>query len=186
MPSLETGALLGVAEVELVDEFSESPLPVELEYLFHRSSITLPTDIEEKFDGCVAATIPEAGIQHRLGSCSTPAGRPWRRHRYSARMTEDSRAHANDPFSQAKYQVRFDQGAAAASRIAGSADIAVWVDALARVSTGGDASGVDVDGAPRDFLDALPTECAVVASALVDAHAVASWILAEQERLGRR
>jgi len=101
-------------------------------------------------------------------------------------MTEDSRAHANDPFSQAKYQVRFDQGAAAASRIAGSADIAVWVDALARVSTGGDASGVDVDGAPRDFLDALPTECAVVASGLVDAHAVASWILAEQEHLGRR
>ena len=106
-------------------------------------------------------------------------------------MTEDSRAHAHDPFSQAKYQVRFDQGAAAASRIAASADIAVWVDALARVTTGGDpsgvdASGVDVNGALRDFLDALPTECAVVASGLVDAHAVASWILVEQERLGRR
>ena len=111
-------------------------------------------------------------------------------------MTEDSHAHAHDPFSQAKYQVRFDQGTAAAGRIAGSADIAVWVDALARVSTGGDASegdatggdasGGDVDGAPRAFLDALPADCAVVASGLVDAPAVASWILAEQERLGRR
>ena len=39
---------------------------------------------------------------------------------------------------------------------------------------------------PRDFLDALPAQCAVVASGLVDAPAVAAWILAEQERLGRR
>lgn len=96
-------------------------------------------------------------------------------------MAEDLRAQPDDPFSQAKYQVRFDQGATAAGRIAGGADIAVWVDA---VGPGG--AGADSFGASPDFLDALPADCAVVASGLVDAHAVASWILAEQERLGRR
>jgi 2-phosphosulfolactate phosphatase len=96
-------------------------------------------------------------------------------------MAEDPRTHANDPFSQAKYQVRFDQGATAANRIAGGADIAVWVGAL-----GPEEAGVESLGASPDFLDAIPADCAVVASGLVDAHAVASWILAEQERLGRR
>ena len=106
-------------------------------------------------------------------------------------MAEDSPTHANDPFSQAKYQVRFDQGAAAAGRIAGDADIAVWVDAprpeiASFDTTGPDTLEGDALEVPSEFLDALPADCAVVASGLVDAHAVASWILAEQERLGRR
>ncbi|HKH09470.1 MAG TPA: hypothetical protein VKA62_11020 [Agromyces sp.] len=106
-------------------------------------------------------------------------------------MDEDSPTHANGTFSQAKYQVRFDHGATAAGRIAGGADIAVWVDALGPEigsldTTGLDTPEVDALEVPSEFLDALPADCAVVASGLVDAHAAASWILAEQERLGRR
>jgi 2-phosphosulfolactate phosphatase len=112
-------------------------------------------------------------------------------------MAEDPSAHVDDPFSQSKYQVRFDHGAAAASRIADGADIAIWVDALGSAGARGEAAsdGVLVHapapteapvGVPRDFLDALAPQCAVVASGLVDAPAVAAWILTEQERLGRR
>jgi hypothetical protein len=112
-------------------------------------------------------------------------------------MAEDSSAHATDPFSQSKYQVRFDHGTAAASRIAGGVDIAIWVDALGSAVAPAEAESgrapedasepTDASlGVPREFLDALPAQCAVVASGLVDAPAVAAWILAEQERLGRR
>ncbi|QAY73118.1 hypothetical protein ET445_06910 [Agromyces protaetiae] len=81
------------------------------------------------------------------------------------------------PYSQGKYQVRFDQGDAGLARIAGGADIVVWVDALE------EASGSD-QVAPPVF--AVPEGAAVVAASLTDASVVARWILAEQERLGRR
>ena len=79
-----------------------------------------------------------------LGADRTAARHPRGRRRYSAGMAEGSPTHANGPFSQAKYQVRFDHGAAAASRIAGGADIAVWVDALGPEIAGLDTTGLDI------------------------------------------
>jgi len=72
---------------------------------------------------------------------------------------------------QAKYQVRFDWGVEGARAVAADADVIVWVDALADESA----------PAPE-----LPGDGAVLAAGFTDAAAVASWILDEQVRLGRR
>ncbi|WP_350349116.1 hypothetical protein ABIQ69_04040 [Agromyces sp. G08B096] len=81
------------------------------------------------------------------------------------------------PASQGKYQVRFDRGEAGLARIAGGADVVVWIDALEEASGGGPV-------APST--GAVPEAAAIVAAGLRDAAAVARWILDEQERLGRR
>ncbi|WP_353816114.1 hypothetical protein [Agromyces sp. SYSU T00266] len=87
------------------------------------------------------------------------------------------------PSAQSKYQVRFDQGVDGVHRIAQGADVLVWVD------QSGDGDG-DGDGAASGALvpeGALAgTAGAVVVAGVADAAAVAEWILAEQERLGRR
>ncbi|MGO4301120.1 2-phosphosulfolactate phosphatase [Leifsonia sp. RAF41] len=72
---------------------------------------------------------------------------------------------------QAKYQVRFDWAVEGAHAVAADADVIVWVDALADESS----------PAPE-----LPGDGAVLAAGFTDAAAVASWILHEQVRLGRR
>jgi 2-phosphosulfolactate phosphatase len=92
---------------------------------------------------------------------------------------------AADPATQAKYQVRFDQGVDGVRRIAGAADVLVWVDQVA-TDAAGRASGANVPpSVPGEALDAAPI-AAVVVAGLHDAAAVAAWILDEQERLGRR
>lgn len=80
------------------------------------------------------------------------------------------------PASQGTYQVRFDQGEAGLARIAGGIDLVIWVDALAEASPATHAIPSSV----------VPDTAAVVAAGFTDAPAVAAWILAEQERLGRR
>jgi len=77
-----------------------------------------------------------------------------------------------DPRAQASYQVRFDQGAAGARRISSGVDVIVWVDVLTDVPS---------PGAPE-----LPAGPAVLEGGFIDAAAAAAWLLAEQERLGRR
>ncbi|MGN6446699.1 2-phosphosulfolactate phosphatase [Amnibacterium sp.] len=67
---------------------------------------------------------------------------------------------------QSRYQVRFDWGVQGAAAIGGDADVLVWVDALVPV-------------APP--LDALPRECAVVATGLPGVAETAAWVLALQE-----
>jgi hypothetical protein len=87
-----------------------------------------------------------------------------------------SPAAVHPPASQGKYQVRFDQGDAGLARIAGGIDLVVWVDALA-----------DASAATHAFPSSVvPDAAAIVAAGFTDAPAVAAWILAEQERLGRR
>jgi hypothetical protein len=87
-----------------------------------------------------------------------------------------SSAVVHPPASQGKYQVRFDQGEAGLARIAGGIDLVIWVDALAEASP-----------APHAFPSSVvPETAAIVAAGFTDAPAVAAWILAEQERLGRR
>ena len=83
-----------------------------------------------------------------------------------------SNAPAPDPRAQSKYQVRFDQGASGARRISGGVDAIVWVDVLADV--------------PPSSIPELPAGPALLEAGFIDAAAVASWLLAEQERLGRR
>jgi 2-phosphosulfolactate phosphatase len=91
-------------------------------------------------------------------------------------MTTDPASTTFPPASQGKYQIRFDQGDAGLARIAGGVDLVVWVDALA-----------DASAASRALPSGLvPDSAAIVAAGLTDAPAVAAWILAEQERLGRR
>lgn len=77
---------------------------------------------------------------------------------------------------QAKYQVRFDWAADGARAVAGDADIVIWVDTL--------GDGAIAAAAPD--LAAIPGAGAVVAAGLTNPAAVASWVLAEQVRLGRR
>jgi len=79
---------------------------------------------------------------------------------------------AFDPRAQASYQVRFDQGVAGAHRIGGTVDVIVWVDVLT--------------DAPSTAIPELPAGPAVLEGGFIDAAAVAAWLLAEQERLGRR
>ncbi|GAA1055975.1 hypothetical protein GCM10017608_13680 [Agromyces luteolus] len=99
--------------------------------------------------------------------------------------TTDSAATDAAPAAQSKYQVRFDQGAEGVRRIAPDADVLVWVDQVT------DASGEGVDdgsspgaGVPDEAL--AGTTAAVLAASVADAAAAAAWMLAEQERLGRR
>lgn len=91
-------------------------------------------------------------------------------------MTTQPASSPHPPASQGKYQVRFDQGDAGLARIAGGVDLVVWVDALADASAASHALPSSV----------VPDSAAIVAAGLTDAPAVAAWILAEQERLGRR
>ena len=71
---------------------------------------------------------------------------------------------------QARYQVRFDVGAAGLDRV-GDADVLIWVDALGLA----DAS----------IATASPA-LTVIAANLTDRAAAADWVLAHQVRLGRR
>ena len=76
------------------------------------------------------------------------------------------------PHAQSKYQIRFDQGVGGARRVRGGVDVIVWVDVLADVSS--------------STIPELPAGPAVLEAGFVDAAAVAAWLLAEQERIGRR
>lgn len=81
--------------------------------------------------------------------------------------------------------MRFDVGVAGAGRIAGAADVLVWAD---QVMTDGAGAPSHVDAGalvPAEAVAAAP-DATVVVAALHDAPAVAAWILADQERLGRR
>ena len=78
--------------------------------------------------------------------------------------------------SQSRYQVRFDQGVGGVARIAPGADILIWIDVLP------DVAGPSL----RDAVEAAPADATVVEAGLVDAAAVAAWVLDEQERRGRR
>jgi 2-phosphosulfolactate phosphatase len=82
-----------------------------------------------------------------------------------------------DPAAQSKYQVRFGWGRRGAAAIAESVDILVWVDVLP------DAASSLL---PDEVVALAPNGAAALAAGLVDASATARWILAEQERLGRR
>lgn len=90
--------------------------------------------------------------------------------------TDPASTTTHPPASQGKYQIRFDQGDEGLARIAGGVDLVVWVDALADASAASRALPSSV----------VPDSAAIVAAGLTDAPAVAAWILAEQERLGRR
>lgn len=96
-------------------------------------------------------------------------------------MSETTPAAA--PAAQAKYQVRFDQGVEGVRRIAEGVHVVVWVDQTADAAAGSGAHSALV---PQPVLDAAPADAAVIAASLRDAAAAAAWILAEQERLGRR
>ncbi|WP_157372864.1 hypothetical protein [Agromyces sp. Root81] len=85
-------------------------------------------------------------------------------------------AQSPHPAAQTTYQVRFDWGRRGAARITEGVDILVWVDVLPEASA---SSLVEVVGF-------VPGHAAVLAAGLADASATARWILAEQERLGRR
>lgn len=91
---------------------------------------------------------------------------------------------AVDPAAQAKYQVRFDQGVDGVRRIAEGVQVVVWVDQTATDAAAG--SGAESALVPQAVLDAAPVDAAVLAANLRDADAAAGWVLAEQERLGRR
>ncbi|WP_353826714.1 hypothetical protein [Agromyces sp. SYSU T0242] len=84
---------------------------------------------------------------------------------------------AADHAAQTRYQVRFDQGPAGARRIARGADVLVWID---QVGVAVADHAVEV---PDEVRRLAPV---VLVAGLADAAAVATWILAEQERLGRR
>ena len=83
-----------------------------------------------------------------------------------------SNTSASGPRAQAGYQVRFDQGVAGAHRIGNGVDVIVWVDVLTDVAPTG--------------IPELPAGPAVREGGFIDAAAAAAWLLAEQERLGRR
>lgn len=87
------------------------------------------------------------------------------------------------PVAQAKYQVRFDQGVEGVRRIGDGVQVVVWVDQTTDAASG---PGTDAASVPQPVLDAAPGDAAVLAASLRDAAAAAAWILAEQERLGRR
>ncbi|WP_394553024.1 2-phosphosulfolactate phosphatase [Agromyces sp. MMS24-JH15] len=86
-----------------------------------------------------------------------------------------------DPRSQAKYQVRFDEGVAGLARVGAGVDIVVWVDPI------GEASDAPLDAlAEAAAAHAVGVAPAILVAGFEDASATARWILAEQERLGRR
>jgi 2-phosphosulfolactate phosphatase len=99
------------------------------------------------------------------------------------------------PFSQTKYQVRFDWSSRGAGRIA-PADVAVVVDVLSYstslelAATAGAATALDETGDPHAgaaVATALAaTGAMVVAGCLRNCSAVADWIIAKQAELGRR
>ncbi|MGG7466396.1 MULTISPECIES: 2-phosphosulfolactate phosphatase [unclassified Plantibacter] len=99
------------------------------------------------------------------------------------------------PFSQTKYQVRFDWSSRGAGRIA-PADVAVVVDVLSYstslelAATAGAATALDETGDPHAgaaVATALAaTGAMVVAGCLRNRSAVADWIIAKQAELGRR
>jgi 2-phosphosulfolactate phosphatase len=87
-----------------------------------------------------------------------------------------------DPYSQSKYQVRLDWGVRGATSIAVGADIVVWVDVVPHAIVPDATAPV----LPAGLLDHVPHDATVLVAGLVDATATARWILAEQQRLGRR
>lgn len=91
---------------------------------------------------------------------------------------------AAEPAAQAKYQVRFDQGVDGVRRIGEGVQVVVWVDQTATDASAG--AGADAPLVPQAVLHAAPVDAAVLAANLRDAAAAAAWVLAEQERLGRR
>jgi len=92
------------------------------------------------------------------------------------------------PAAQAKYQVRFDQGVDGVHRIAQGADVLVWVDQVADAPADRDDDGAGRSVAAARVPDEVlaGTAAAVLVAGVADAAAAAAWILAEQERLGRR
>jgi 2-phosphosulfolactate phosphatase len=91
---------------------------------------------------------------------------------------------AAGPAAQAKYQVRFDQGVDGVRRVGDGVHVVVWVDQTATDAAAG--ASEDPPHVPPAVLDAAPAGAAVLVANLRDAAAAAAWILAEQERLGRR
>ncbi len=86
-------------------------------------------------------------------------------------------AQSPDPVAQSTYQVRFDWGGRGAARVTEGVDIVVWVDVLPDAAS---------SRSPAELIGLAPEPAAVLQAGLVDATATARWILAEQERLGRR
>lgn len=86
------------------------------------------------------------------------------------------------PDGQAKYQVRFDWGRRGAARITAGIDVLVRVDVLPDAAVPTPAPEARFDDADL----ALAPAAAVLDAGFIDASATARWILAEQERLGRR
>jgi hypothetical protein len=72
---------------------------------------------------------------------------------------------------QERYQVRFEWGVAGARAVGGDADVLVWVDGIPTAETP---------------VQALPAGTALVRTGLPAASAVASWLVALQQRLGSR
>ncbi|GAA4373660.1 2-phosphosulfolactate phosphatase [Agromyces bauzanensis] len=103
------------------------------------------------------------------------------------------------PFGQAKYQVRFDRGAAGAERVVPGAHVAVLVDALSFTTTvvvaaehgfatpvdGADTAAPGASAAVRAAL-AAGDDPLVLAASLRNRTAVAERILALQEERGER
>ncbi|UOE42668.1 hypothetical protein [Agromyces larvae] len=83
--------------------------------------------------------------------------------------------------SQSRYQVRFEQGADGLARVGEGIDIVVWADPLVDDETAGAAALAALAAA-----NGVRPEASVAVAGFVDATATARWILAEQERLGRR
>jgi 2-phosphosulfolactate phosphatase len=91
---------------------------------------------------------------------------------------------AAGPAAQAKYQVRFDLGVDGVRRVGDGVHVVVWVDQTATDAAAG--APADPPQVPPAVLDAVPAGAAVLVANLRDASGAAAWILAEQERLGRR
>ena len=91
---------------------------------------------------------------------------------------------AAGPAAQAKYQVRFDEGVDGVRRVGDGVHAVVWVDQTATDAAAG--ASAEPPNVPPAVLDAAPAGAAVLVANLRDAAAAAAWILAEQERLGRR
>lgn len=76
---------------------------------------------------------------------------------------------------QDRYQVRFDWGLDGATAVGANADVIVWVDVVPTESSGSASASGRIAGGGT-----------VLAADFTNASAVAAWIVAEQNRSGKR
>lgn len=92
------------------------------------------------------------------------------------------------PFSQSKYQVRFEWSGAGARAITDGVDVVVWVDALDSAAPG----GATTDAAPDDVASIIEAAGApddstpVILGGFANRTALARWVLALQTTKGDR